>query len=525
MRIRYHRRGNEKIFDRLVETVVLGRPRDGVHVDIDLSPDLRVSRPHARISIVDGDYWIEDLGSANGTEVEGRAINGMGKVRFDPGQTIRISETVIEVERLTLTPNLNSSWTYEDGTLTDLPDTVTISESIHSTEPFFEPGRAIDSSRVQALALLYELPLRFSEEDNIDDLLQTMVDRLVEIIPSASRGALLLNDPVTGELLLKAHLPVGQPSINMALAFRTMILRQGFIWRERLDPGRSQLVNQASSGMYIPLIWKDRILGAACVDNDDGGSLFSRDDLRLMLAAGHYVSMAVVQNNLQSELRRNSVLLGRLLTTFSPKVRETLLSQAAQGRLRPGGQRSEVVLLEADIRGFTQLTSGMDSDDIMDLLNDYFSVLIDIIFKHDGTVDKINGDAIFAVFGSPEPDSLRHEKAVRAALAMQSAMSEVSEKRKCRGQATCTIGIGVHCGEVLHGFIGSNDRMQLTLIGDAANWTARYCAGAGGGEVLISSALHQRLWRHIDAELIKIETKHEGQLSAYRLKGPKSAPR
>jgi class 3 adenylate cyclase len=67
--------------------------------------------------------------------------------------------------------------------------------------------------------------------------------------------------------------------------------------------------------------------------------------------------------------------------------------------------------------------------------------------------------------------------------------------------------------------------MQLTLIGDAANWTARYCAGAGSGEVLISSALHQRLWRHIDAELINIETKHEGQLSAYRLKGLKSALR
>jgi adenylate cyclase len=524
MRIRYRYRGNEKIFDRLVESVVLGRPRDGVHVDIDLSPDLRVSRPHARISNVDGDYWIEDLGSTNGTEIEGRTIKGMGKVRFDPGQTICISETAIEVERITLTPNLNPSWTFEDGTLAGLPNTVEISESIRSTEPFFEPGQAIDPSRVQALALLHELPLRFSEEDNIDDLLQKMLDRLVEIAPSAGRGALLLNDPVTGELLLKAHAPIRQPSVNMALASRTMILRQGFIWRERLGPGRSQLVNQVSSGMYIPLIWKDRVLGAACVDNDDGGSLFSRDDLRLMLTAGHYISMAVVQNNLQNEIRRNSVLLGRLLTTFSPKVRETLLSQAAQGRLRPGGQKSELVLLEADIRGFTQLTSGMDSDDVMDLLNDYFSVLIDIIFKYDGTVDKINGDAIFAVFGSPEPDSLRHEKAVRAAFAMQAAVSEVSEKRKCRGQATCTIGIGVHCGEVLHGFIGSNDRMQLALIGDAANWTARYCAGAGGGEVLISSALHQHLWRHIDAELIKIETKHEGQLNAYRLKGPKTAP-
>ena len=85
------------------------------------------------------------------------------------------------------------------------------------------------------------------------------------------------------------------------------------------------------------------------MDNDDGGSLFSKDDLRLMLAAGHYVSMAVVQNNLQNELRRNSMLLNRLSTAFSPKVRETLLSQAAQVDA-PGGEKSEVVLLEADIR-------------------------------------------------------------------------------------------------------------------------------------------------------------------------------
>jgi adenylate cyclase len=249
------------------------------------------------------------------------------------------------------------------------------------------------------------------------------------------------------------------------------------------------------------------------------------DDLRLMLAVAHYAAMAAAQNQLQDELRRNSVLFGRLLTNFSPKLRETLVSRAAHGRLRLGGERSEVVILESDIRRFTQLTSGMDSDDVMDLLNDYFSALIDAIFKHDGTVDKINGDAILAVFGSPEPDSLRNEKAVRAALAMQSAMTEVSEARRRRRQVTCTIGIGVHCGEVLHGFIGSNDRMQLTVIGDVANWTARYCAGAAGGEILISPALHQRLWRYIDAELVRIDTKHEGLLSAYRLTGVKNTTR
>jgi adenylate cyclase len=519
MRIRYRHRGQEKLFDRLLEVVILGRPRDGVHVDVDLTPDLRVSRPHARISLIDGAYWIEDLESANGTEVEGKSIKGMGKVRFSPGERIRISETILEVEDPA--PGLNTSWTYDDGTLIDaLSPEIDIVESIDVGRALFDLGKGIDPGRVQELALFCELPLRLGKEQNFDKLLQVMIDALAKIIPSADRGALLLDDSA-GELLLKAHFPVSRPSIDMALATHAMTLRQGLIWRARVDHDRERFPNQINSGMYVPLVWQERTLGVAYVDNNDGGSPFLTDDLRLMLAVGHYVAMAAAHNNLQNDLQHNTTLLNRLLTNFSPKLRKTLLSRASQGRLRTGGQRSEVVLLEADIRGFTQLTSGMDADDVMDLLNDYFSALIDIIFQHNGTVDKINGDAVFAVFGSPEPDPLRYEMAARAGLKMQSAMLEVSQLRKSRGQITCAVGIGIHCGEILHGFIGSNERMQLTLIGDAANWTARYCAGARPGQILISPALHQRLWRHIDADLIEIDTKHEGKLPAYRLKGPK----
>ncbi len=524
MRIRYWHRGNEKIFDKSAEAVVLGRPRRGVHIDIDLTPDLRVSRPHARISAADGDYWIEDLGSANGTRVDGQPIKGMGKLRLQPGQKIAISDTTVEVEILAATSDLDPSWAAEDSTLVVTQDTrLDIAEMIDAAAPVFEPGQPIAADRAQALALLYELPLQFGELTELEALFQTIIERLVAIIPAASRGALLLEDQTSGELLLKAHVPAGQPSVSMTLASRAMARRQGFIWREGSDPSQSQFFNRIKAGMYVPLMWKGRVLGVACVDNSDGGTIFNTDDLRLMLAVAHYAAMAAMQNQLQSELRRNAALLSRLLTNFSPKLRDTLLSRAAHGRLRLGGERSEVVILASDIRGFTVLTAGMDTDDVMDLLNDYFSALVDAIFKYDGTVDKITGDAILAVFGSPEPDPLRHEKAVRAALAMQSVMAEISDKRAGRGQPTCAIGIGVHCGEVLHGFIGSNDRMELTIIGEAANWTARYCAGAAAGEILISPAMHQRLWRYIDTELVTIGTKHEGDLSAYRLKGIKGA--
>jgi adenylate cyclase len=524
VRIRYRYRGNEKLFDQSVESVIIGRPRAGVHVDIDLTPDLRVSRPHARISFAEGQYWIEDLGSANGTAVDGQAIKGFGKVRLEPAQKIAISDTILEIEIPRAMTDHPLGWEMADRTLVDTHDNLLdIAESIDATASVFSVGRPIDPERAQGLALLYELPLRFGEKTELDTLFQTIIERLVEIIPAASRGALLLEDQVSGELLLKAHIPAGQPAVSMSLASRAISRRQGFIWRQGSDPSQSQLLSRSKAGMYVPLIWKGRVIGVACVDNSDGGTLFTRDDLRLMLAVAHYAAMAAMQNQLQGELRRNAALLARLLTNFSPKLRERLLSRAAHGRLRLGGEKSEVVILQSDIRGFTRLTSGMDTDDVMEMLNDYFSALADAIFAYDGTIDKISGDAILAVFGSPEPDPLRHEKALRAALAMQSAMAAISDKRRRRDQATCTIGIGVHCGEVLHGFIGSNDRMELTVIGEAANWTSRYCDGAAGGEILISPALHQHLWRHVDAEFTTIQTKHEGPLGAYRLKGIKGA--
>jgi adenylate cyclase len=485
-----------------------------------------VSRPHARISFAEGQYWIEDLGSANGTEVDGQPIKGRGKLQLAPGHKISISDTTIELEIPAAEAEPDLSWASADRTLIETQDTrLDIAEMIDAAAPVFEPGSPIDADRAQALALLYELPLQFGEQTELDTLFQTVIERLVAIIPAASRGALLLEDQTSGELLLKAHVPAGQPSVSMTLASRAMARRQGFIWQEGLDPSQSQFFNRIKAGMYVPLIWKGQVMGAACVDNSDGGTIFTVEDLRLMLAVAHYAAMAAMQSQLQAELRRNAALLSRLLTNFSPKLRDTLLSRATHGRLRLGGERSEVVILVSDIRGFTKLTAGMDTDDVMELLNDYFSALVEAIFKHDGTVDKITGDAILAVFGSPEPDPLRHEKAVRAAIAMQSVMTEVSEQRKRRGQVLCTIGIGVHCGEVLHGFIGSNDRMELTIIGEAANWTARYCDGAAGGEILLSPPMHQRLWRYIETQLITINTKHEGSLSAYRLKGIKGPAR
>ena len=138
MRIHCRYKGIEKIFDKPCEAVVLGRPRQGVHVDIDLSPDLRVSRPHARISFADGQYWVEDLGSANGTELDGEQIKGKGKLGFEPGQIIRISDTTIKVESPVDQIGLEADLGSDDKTL--VTTRLDIDALIDASAPVFEAG-------------------------------------------------------------------------------------------------------------------------------------------------------------------------------------------------------------------------------------------------------------------------------------------------------------------------------------------------------------------------------------------------
>jgi adenylate cyclase len=108
-------------------------------------------------------------------------------------------------------------------------------------------------------------------------------------------------------------------------------------------------------------------------------------------------------------------------------------------------------------------------------------------------------------------------KAVRAAMAMQEKVRETSTRRAARGEPVCRMGIGVHCGMVLHGFIGGSKRLEFTVIGHDVNLTSRFCDGAAGGEVVLSPRIHDRVSGAVDAEQIEVNTKHEGVLEAWRV--------
>ncbi|HTH47604.1 MAG TPA: adenylate/guanylate cyclase domain-containing protein [Candidatus Limnocylindria bacterium] len=517
------------------ESVVIGRAKDGLAPDLDLDPDKNVSRRHARIWREGDRVCIEDTGSRGGTRVNQALLSPGGRTELASGSTIRLGETVLVVEfsptraggtgnrpapsvpAPTPAPVPASPFSEPSGSDSD----VEICASLEASSPVFS-GSQKNSELASRLSPILSLVSAEAAEAPFETTLHQIVQEALKVIPGAVRGAFMLYHPPTDSLLLSAYVAEGEPSVSETLARQALREKRGFVWRKGAtgeDLMASIVRLQIHSGMYVPVIWKGLSQGVLCVDNQHQNHAFTDDDLRTLTGIANHVSLLLALRQIQEELGFKSKLLDRVLMNFSPQIRQKLLAKARAGKLRPGGEKSEVTILFSDMRGFTAMSAKMDADDVLNLVNDYLPVLSEGIFKHDGTIDKFLGDAILAVFGSPDPDLQQHEKAVRAGLAMQEAVRKLNVERAARGDVTVEVGIGIHCGVVLHGFIGTEQRLEFTVIGDAVNRANRFCNGAKGGEVLISAEVFQRTFKNVQAEKLSISTKHEGDLTAYRVKG------
>jgi adenylate cyclase len=378
------------------------------------------------------------------------------------------------------------------------------------------------------LTAFNDLCQMLSAADTLDALVQILVENLRQAIPNAQRGAVLLPDQ-QGELLLKAHWPPGDHSVSMTWIKRAYDRREPFIWSAAAestagnDTPQSAIYYSVQSAMYVPLMLGGQALGVMYVDNYLTHKAFFGTDLELMRAIANQVAMFVRDHVLRKDLKREEKLRSHLSRQFSPKIAERIFANGR--RLQIGGERMDpVTILVSDVRNFTVLSSKMEPDKVVRMLNEMFDAFVPIIFEHDGGVDKYIGDSVLAVFGSPEKDDRQCEKAVRAALEMQHAVHKLQEGRRVRRLPIFDVGISIHTGEVIHGFIGSAERMEYTVIGDTVNQASRYCDGAGAGEVVISKTVYEHVYHLVNVQPKVIRTKHpesEPDLEAFVVKGLK----
>jgi adenylate cyclase len=160
-----------------------------------------------------------------------------------------------------------------------------------------------------------------------------------------------------------------------------------------------------------------------------------------------------------------------------------------------GGTRRDMTVLFSDIRGFTSVTERGVPDELVAQLNEYFSRMVEVVFRHHGTVDKFVGDMVMALFGAPVDDRQHAEHAVAAAVEMVRQLSELNRKWAAEGRPSLDIGIGVSSGDMIAGNIGSSSIMSYTVIGDNVNLGARLESlnKEYGTRIIISAATLKQL--------------------------------
>lgn len=180
-----------------------------------------------------------------------------------------------------------------------------------------------------------------------------------------------------------------------------------------------------------------------------------------------------------------------MLSSYLPPgiVREMLKDPLAA---QLGGKRADLTVLFSDIRGFTTISERLDPEEVVSLLNQYLTAMTEVIFRHGGTVDKFEGDAILAFFGAPQAHDDDPERAVRTAVEMRELLGELEKSWIERTQTPLRIGIAINTGPVMVGNIGSQRRMDYTVIGDAVNLTSRIqdLTKEYGVSILISSSTY-----------------------------------
>lgn len=215
---------------------------------------------------------------------------------------------------------------------------------------------------------------------------------------------------------------------------------------------------------------------------------------------------------------REKARIRRLFSRFiAPAMVEQLLQTP---RLEALNKRADLTILFSDIRGFTSLSERLAPEQVVALLNPYLAEMTEIIHRHGGTVDKYEGDAILAFFGEPLPMSDHARRAVRAALEMRLALDGLMARWSAQGIAPerFEIGVGLDCGEVFVGLLGSEQRINYTVIGDHVNLAARIqdLTKTYAWPVLMSEAVYRRVEAEFDCEFVA-ETQVKGKQEPVRL--------
>jgi len=515
-------------------TIVVGR---AVTSDVPIY-DPTISRRHAELSLTDGGVRVKDVGSSNGTFLNGARI---GEATATENDVITFGKVAFRVKEVTtpaarpqvVPPPVSAEFVgakAAGGTIVrQLPVSVSggvpaiVTAAPSGVSHLKVSAKSLEELREKKLELLLEISKDLSKQQELDRLLDK-IEKLTRDVMNVDRVSILLLEEGTGELVPRiskggsASTRVPQSIARKVVEDRVAILSDNTAADERFK-GKSILIQSVRSAMCTPLIGTDqKVLGILYVDNLTATHSFSDDDLKFLIAFGSLAAVAIENSQRSEQMRREALVLSNFQRYFSPNIAQVIAQQQDAGRLP--SEKRPVVIFFSDIRGFTPMSETMSPDNIATLLTEYFTEMVEVVFEHGGTLDKFMGDAIMALWGAPMAHVDDADRAMRCALDQLAALERLNAKWKEQGRPELGIGVGINFGEVFAGNIGSDRRLEYTVIGDAVNTASRLCSSAGPNEILISEGFFEQLKQPPTVETLEpIQVKGKSKkVPVYRVK-------
>lgn len=375
--------------------------------------------------------------------------------------------------------------------------------------------------RLQELNVLYSIGKSVSSLSDMATLLPRVVDAAIRIT-SAEQGKLyLLEDNMLVCRAQKRHKTGRAVSSNVDATnpLAIQVLKTGqplLVAREKTDTQES---DDPISAAYVPLLLRDEIIGVLGVDNYSvRAGHFSQHETALLSALSDYVTIAISNaRNYEalkiSKERESQKIRGTFERFVPPSVVERALKQT--GEITLGGNRREVSILFADIRGYTAWSETAPPEMVVETLNQYLSLAAEVVMAWEGTLDKFFGDGLMAIFNAPEDQPDHVHRAADAALALIKAANEVNLQHGHK----LSYSVGVNVGEAVVGYIGTERAVNYTAIGDAVNLAKRLQEYGAPGQILVEEAVIHRLGNLVQARAlgeIKVKGRKQGAF-AYEL--------
>ncbi len=464
--------------------------------------DPTVSRRHAELTVEPSSVSLKDLGSSNGTFVNGARVSD---VTVRTGDKVVFGKILFELHDLS--PMLIDDGTAETKRRAARAGT-TVIRQVPVPDADLTLERALRASGVQAavdetavvlpqherdrlkLTLLLEVSKALTRVTDVGGLLEKMLQFTFRLVEVDQASILLLDeDRQLVERLTKVREGGTPHEVPIALAQSALDQKSALLSDNTANHSGT---GPTRSSVCAPLIGGEgRALGVLYVDSAAATRRVDDDDLEFLVAFAGIGAVALDNLRFTERSRQDALIRGNFERFFTPMLAARIA--AAPESLRLGGERRDVAVLFSDIRGFTTLAARLTPDETARLLTEYFSEMAECVFRHGGTLDKFIGDEVMAQWGAPISEGDDADRALAAACDMIAALQRLNARWLSQGRPRLQVGIGINYGEAFAGYLGSERRLEYTVIGDTVNTAKRLCSAALGGEILVTGAMRDRL--------------------------------